>query len=643
MRRFRSTAGPTAGAVLLAGMACYDAVAPNAGVAELTIEPDSLVLEVGSSAQLTATARDSAGQPLEGAFVWVSWSSADTTVAQTVAPIGTVSARSRGRTWIRASAGVARDSVALRVAGHPQSLTLAPDTIVLGLRAVAQVGATLRDSAGDSVPVNGITWSTDDATVASVSPTTGVLTAIGAGRTAVWASAGGLVDTAMVDVLPLDTIRLIPAAATIVVDGVLEFRAVALDPAGDTLGALPITWTSSDTSVATVSDSGLVTGRTIGATAIEAHSAGKTTTVGLHVRTVTFTSFDIGEFDNPCGVSTDSLAFCTGGGFDLGIGERTVISPMPLLVTDTLRFRLVSVGEGFACTLGPSGAAYCWGYAAQGRLGDGRLANSYSPVAVVGGLSFDTISSGHSTTCALTANGAAYCWGGNSQGELGYGPGSSLSTMPVAVSGGLTFLSISAGQYATCGIAVDSTAYCWGGNDYGQLGTGDTTKRYVPTAVAGGLTFKSLSISFLHACGVAVDGTAYCWGGNESGELGVGDTLPRYLPAPVAGGLSFKAIATGGNHGDYGFTCGLTTDDVAYCWGSNFYDQLGAPATATCHGLGCSPAPQAVSGGLTFRWISAGEGAVCGMATSGLAYCWGRYALGVPSGSVVPTRVIGQP
>jgi alpha-tubulin suppressor-like RCC1 family protein len=53
----------------------------------------------------------------------------------------------------------------------------------------------------------------------------------------------------------------------------------------------------------------------------------------------------------------------------------------------------------------------------------------------------------------------------------------------VAVSGGLTFTSISAGRFHTCGVATGGAAYCWGANDVGELGDGTTTFRLVPVPV----------------------------------------------------------------------------------------------------------------------------------------------------------------
>src|SRR5881628_1100886 len=83
------------------------------------------------------------------------------------------------------------------------------------------------------------------------------------------------------------------------------------------------------------------------------------------------------------------------------------------------------------------------------------------------------------------------------------------------------------------------------------------------------LTFKSVTAGATHTCALTANGRAYCWGGNSEGQLGTGaqgnSATPRSLvPVPVTGGLTFRAVSAGGDH-----ACGITDDLTAYCWGSN--------------------------------------------------------------------------
>jgi alpha-tubulin suppressor-like RCC1 family protein len=104
-------------------------------------------------------------------------------------------------------------------------------------------------------------------------------------------------------------------------------------------------------------------------------------------------------------------------------------------------------------------------------LGDATLTSSSIPKAVSGTVTFASISAGNRHSCAVTAAGAAYCWGDNSGGALGTGT-SNTSLVPIAVSGGLTFASVSAGRFHTCGVTTGGTAYCWGTALLGDGSTG---------------------------------------------------------------------------------------------------------------------------------------------------------------------------
>src|SRR5207302_1130249 len=114
-------------------------------------------------------------------------------------------------------------------------------------------------------------------------------------------------------------------------------------------------------------------------------------------------------------------------------------------------------------------------------------------------------------------------------------------------------------------------------------------------------------------CGVAANSVAYCWGANFWGQLGDGIGIPHTSPARVAGDLAFTMVGAGGAH-----TCGVTTSGAAYCWGDNFAGQLGGGDTG-----GASATPVAVVGGLAFTSVSAGAGYSCGLTTAGTASCWG--------------------
>jgi Tfp pilus assembly protein PilX len=172
----------------------------------------------------------------------------------------------------------------------------------------------------------------------------------------------------------------------------------------------------------------------------------------------------------------------------------------------------------------------------------------------------DTDGTGERHTCAI-ADGKAYCWGYNYYGQHGTGSTNPTNASPVAVStsgvlAGKTITSISVGERHSCAVA-DGTAYCWGYNYYGQLGDNTTTNRYSPVAVnasgvLAGKTVTSINAAEKHTCAIA-DGKMYCWGYNYYGQLGTGSTYPSSLvpvAVSIAGVLAGKTVSDGSTHTD---------------------------------------------------------------------------------------------
>lgn len=346
-----------------------------------------------------------------------------------------------------------------------------------------------------------------------------------------------------------------------------------------------------------------------------------------------------------CAVGTDGKAWCWGSNNygQLGTGD-TVQAFAPRTSAEGLLFKKVSVSTGgaFTCGITTTGAAYCWGNQEGGRLGDGTMAPVGSritaPVPVSGGRTYVDISAGGDHACAIAEGGTAYCWGHNERGQLGTG-NTTNSAVPVAASGGLNFVSITTHQMVSCGITTDGVGYCWGNGSEGNLGGGSRSSSNVPVAVKGGLRFSFLQLGLWTACGVTTTGEGYCWGSNGSGELGIGSKTPAEAlePFKVAGNYRWKSMAPG-----VAVTCGVTVDGRGLCWGGNAWGERGDgpfPASDVT-------APVPVVGDLTFDSIDA-DWCSCGVA-SNVAYCWGPGSEGcIGDGAKVnrgvPTRVAGQP
>ena len=338
-------------------------------------------------------------------------------------------------------------------------------------------------------------------------------------------------------------------------------------------------------------------------------------------------------------VVTQAIANVEGVALDSAVAVSfTTGSTIPI---DSLVFASIAALGEHTCGVTPSGAAYCWGDNTFGQLGDGTTASSATPVAVAGGLTFKAISVSSEYTCGLTTDGAAYCWGANYMGQLGLGTRDSgePNPFPIAVPGGLTFAMLSSGGDHSCGVSTAGSAYCWGsdipagvigdGTSPGTSGTNDRT----PTLVAGGHTFAAVSAGPYHTCGVTTSGAAYCWGWGMGGRLGNGETGygDHLLPVAVSGGFTFRAI-TAGEAG----TCGVTGAGSAYCWGRG---PLGTGTTAglqQCAFVDDNLQPITLPCSTVPLQVAGGhtfaglsvEYDVCGVTTIGAAYCWGINNVG---------------
>jgi alpha-tubulin suppressor-like RCC1 family protein len=328
-----------------------------------------------------------------------------------------------------------------------------------------------------------------------------------------------------------------------------------------------------------------------------------------------------------------------------------------------LSFRQVSAGGSFSCGVTTGSRAYCWGDGAFGQLGADTVTQSLTPVAVTGGLSFRQVSAGIEHACGVTTDDKAYCWGLNNYGELGDGTEQEPRLAPVAVVGGLRFRQVSVASGGdgahTCGVTTDDRAYCWGNNLDGQLGNPTISfNSLTPVAVAGGLRFRQVSTGGIlggspvlgggrgeaHTCGVTTDDRAFCWGVGRFGQLGAGTTLFSDIPVAVLRGLRFRQVSAGGRH-----TCGVTTSDLAYCWGSDILGQLGNTASGPelCEvSIPCSTRPVAVSGDRKFLRVSAGEAHSCALNPFERVFCWGANFRGqLGDGTLIhrptPVRVLG--
>ena len=156
-------------------------------------------------------------------------------------------------------------------------------------------------------------------------------------------------------------------------------------------------------------------------------------------------------------------------------------------------------------------------------------------------------------------------------GQLGLGD-TAPRWKPTIVGSGIHWRQVSLAHASTCATQTDGTLWCWGYNVYGQLGQGDFTDRHTPTRVGTDTDWAQVSTDFSHghACATRSDNTLWCWGLNEYGQLGLGDTVQRSVPTQVGIGTTWSQVSTG-----HYYTCALRNVHSLFCWGYNSTGQLG--------------------------------------------------------------------
>ncbi len=491
-----------------------------------------------------------------------------------------------------------------------------------------RLSASTLDARGDTLIGRAITWSSNDTTIITVNGG-GLLTGRAVGSTTIIATSEGISGTtsSRVVIAAVASISISPAADTVALNGVTQYTAIVRDARNVVLAGRPVAWSTSNSSLASVSATGVVTAISLGSATITATVEGRSGTA-LFTTLRSFVSMHPAGYSHSCGLTAAGEAWCWGWNSfgSLGTGSATD-SPFPVAVAGGHTFtQLTASGwEGHTCGLIAGGQAFCWGSARFGQLGDGtgngiQGTDRFLPEPVVGGLSFTTLAAGAGRTCGIATDGNTYCWGRTFDYFTNV-----YKNVPTLVGGGVPLVSLVVGQELVlgfaCGLDSSGAAYCWGTNFFGQLGVGDTLERVVPTAVLGGHTFTQLAAGVYHVCGLTAAGSIFCWGYNGTGALGNGKLTPRVelAPVPLASTQTFTSVTAGELH-----SCGLTNTGQALCWGWNQSGSLGVAINFLY-----TPLPASVEGGLTFSSLAASGETSCGITTDGLAYCWGSNARGV--------------
>ena len=228
-----------------------------------------------------------------------------------------------------------------------------------------------------------------------------------------------------------------------------------------------------------------------------------------------------------------------------------------------------------------------------------------------------SVSAGREHTCAMTAEARLACWGANDRGQLG--AGDSVERADAAfVQSAVRFLAVSSGGRHTCAIDETQALWCWGANDMGQLGDGTLRDRRRPVLMGVQGPFTHVSAGAEHTCAVRGVAEGLCWGANHAGQIGNGvDFTGALPPTPISGELDFTSVSSGGTH-----SCGVANGGSGYCWGGN---QTGSLGNGT---LIDASVPVNVTGQNLFRILRVGDTHSCGVDPQARAWCWGNNQFG---------------
>jgi alpha-tubulin suppressor-like RCC1 family protein len=321
-----------------------------------------------------------------------------------------------------------------------------------------------------------------------------------------------------------------------------------------------------------------------------------------------------------CARREDGTVWCWGIGGGLVLGARESASFTPVRIMPFVDALDVSLGLDYGCVRTLS-AVSCWGNGASGQLGNGVAMPSATPVAVrfAPGVIDDVIElkTGGAHACVRRRSGPVLCWGANTLGQLGDGTRTNRAA-PVAVRGlPADVEELALGGTHSCARTRGGNVWCWGSNDYGEIGDGTlgtpTATPVVVLADSSGTPFadaRAISASRRGSCALVSMGRVRCWGHNRYRHIDT-SRINRVYPSPLsvvedaveisgggywnehcvrrAGGrvacigsedvgfvtevpgfVDARAISSGGRS-----YCALRSDGTVVCWGSGQYGELG--------------------------------------------------------------------
>ena len=330
--------------------------------------------------------------------------------------------------------------------------------------------------------------------------------------------------------------------------------------------------------------------------------------------------------------------------------------------------RYLDAGDAHTCVVLDGGELKCFGANTAGQIGSGgtaalgdaasEMGDALAAVNLGTGRSARAVSAGNLHTCALLDNASVKCFGEGDNGRLGSGATTDIGRTTASMGDGLPAVDLGTGRTAkllatgaahTCVVLDNDAVKCWGLNDDGQLGLGDTNARgdgagemgdalpAVSLGLGAGVRVAAIAAGDAHSCVLLSSGAVQCWGAGGNGRLGSGNENSRgdeagemgaSLPnVDLGAGRTAKAISVGAAH-----TCVIRDLNDVVCWGVGATGRLGTGAEddigdgAGEMGAGLTAVP--LGAGRTAVALSAGATHTCVVLDNNTVKCWGSGASG---------------
>jgi alpha-tubulin suppressor-like RCC1 family protein len=320
---------------------------------------------------------------------------------------------------------------------------------------------------------------------------------------------------------------------------------------------------------------------------------------------------------NTCAILDNGSLKCWGRNTNgiLGLGDTAsrgdaageMGDALPTIALGTGRTALeVSMSASHTCARLDDGTVKCWGDNFGGQLGQGdtldrgdgpnEMGDLLPAIALGTGRTAVRVAAGAGFTCVLLDNGKVKCWGEGSGGRIADGAGAAIGNAPGEMGDDLPYVDLGTGRTAldlevsttACVVLDTHQVKCWGPNENGEAGHGDTSAigdapgemgdALAVVPLGTGRTALDVSVGNTHTCAVLDNGTMKCWGLNSTGQLGLDDMVSRgdgpnemgdNLPVVKLAGAAPMMIAAGAAH-----TCAVLSTGWTKCWGWNAKGQL---------------------------------------------------------------------